>query len=344
MKKVKISNYLVGEGEPCFIIAEAGINHNGDFKIAKNLVDEAKNAGADAIKFQTFHTDKFLSKNIIVPKHIKADSIFDLLRSLELSESDYKKLAEHARKRGIIFMSTPLDYEAVDLLDGLKVPLFKVASCDLDALPLLKYIASKKKPIVLSTGMGTLNEVGEALEAIRSRGNNNIVLLHCVSVYPPKAEEVNLRAMETMRSAFQMPVGYSDHTMGINVALAAVALGANAIEKHFTLDRKMEGPDQALSADPGDLKNLVSGIREIEKSLGTGVKVPSKDEISMKRAFRRSIVAAIDIEKGQVITEGMIIMKRPGIGISPKHYDFVVGRIAKKNINEDSLLTFKDFY
>lgn len=343
MKKVKIANKQVGEEEPCFVIAEAGINHNGNLRIAKKLVDEAKDAGADAIKFQTYKTDKFLSKNIIVPKHVKADSVFDLLKSLELSENDYKKLADHSRKRGIIFMSTPLDFDSVNLLDSLRVPLFKVASCDLDALPLLKYIASKKKPIVLSTGMGTLTEVSEAIDAIKSKGNSNIVLLHCVSVYPPKVEEVNLRAMETMRNAFQLPVGYSDHTIGISVPLTAAALGANVIEKHFTLDKKMEGPDQALSADPDDLKNLVSGVREIEKSFGNGIKVPSKDEIQMKKAFRRSIVADVDIVEGETITKDKVIMKRPGTGISPKYMDLVVGRIAKRNIRADSLLSYRDF-
>ena len=343
MKKVKIANKLIGEGEPCFVIAEAGINHNGDFKIAKKLVDEAKNTGADAVKFQTFRTDKWLSKNIIAPKHVKADSIFELLKGLELSEGEYRKLAEHCRKRGIIFMSTPFDYGSVDLLYGLGVPLFKIASCDLDALPLVKYIANKKKPIILSTGMGTLSEVGEAVEAIKSQGNNNIVLLHCVSVYPPKLEEVNLRAMQIMKDAFQVPVGYSDHTIGINVSLAAVALGANVIEKHFTLDKKMEGPDQILSADPEDLNNLISGIRDIEKSLGVARKMPSKAEQETKRAFRRSLVADIDIKKGQVITKGMVVMKRPGTGISPKYFDFVVGRTAKRNISADSLLNFRDF-
>jgi len=341
MKRVKIVNKFIGEGEPCFIVAEAGINHNGDLKIAKKLVDAAKDAGADAIKFQTYTTENFLSKNVITPKHVK-ESIFDLLKRLELSVGEYKKLAEYSKRKGIIFMSTPLDYGSVDLLHGLCVPVFKVASCDLNNLPLIKYIAKKHKPMIVSTGLGNMGEIEEAVAAARAQGNNDIILLHCVSVYPPKPEEVNLKAIDTIHKAFQVPTGYSDHTLGIHISLAAVARGAKVIEKHFTLDRKMEGPDQELSADPAEFTRLVLGIREIEKSIGTGIKLPSKDETSMKPAFRRSIVANLDIPAGTIVRERMLAFKRPGTGLEPKYADFITGKKAVRDIKADDFLKFED--
>jgi len=344
MTKIKIANKLIGEGESCFVVAEAGINHNGDIKLAKRLVDVAVDARADAVKFQTFKTEKFISKNIVIPKHIKsAESFFETIRKLELSEKDHYELSGYCKQKGIIFMSTPLDNSCVDLLDTIGVPVFKIASCDLNNLPLVKYIAKKRKPIILSTGMGTMEEIKEAVEAIESNGNNNLILLHCVSAYPPKVEEINLKAMETLRNVFKLPVGYSDHTIGINISLAAVALGAKVIEKHFTLDKKMDGPDHAASANPKELKNLISGIREIEKSLGTGVKTPSESEIEMKKSFRRSIVADIDIKVGDLITPEMLSIKRPGTGLSPKYFNSIIGKKAKRNIDKDELIKIEDF-
>ena len=344
MEKIRIGDRLIGEEEPCFIIAEAGVNHNGSVELAKKLIDAAKTAGADAVKFQTFKTESLLSKNIVVPKHVESkESLFDTIRGLELSEEAHYMLSEYCKQKGIVFMSTPMDNNSVDLLEDIGVPVFKVASCDLDNLPLLKYISKTEKPIILSTGMGSISEVGEAIEVIKSNGNADIILLHCVSAYPPRVEDVNLRAMNTLRDAFKLPVGYSDHTIGINIPLAAVAMGAKVIEKHFTLDKTMEGPDHAVSADPVDLKNLVSGIRELEKSFGTGVKAPSKDEIVMKKAFRKSIVAGVNIKKGETITLEMLSIKRPGTGISPKYFDFIVGKKAKRDIKSDDLITMEDF-
>ena len=342
--KIEIGNKLIGEEEPCFIIAEAGVNHNGDTELAMQLIDAAKDAGADAVKFQTFKTENLLSKNIMVPKHVESkESLFDTIRGLELSEEAHCMLSEYCKQKGIVFMSTPMDNNSVDLLEDIGVPVFKVASCDLDNLPLLKYISKTEKPIILSTGMGSISEVGEAIEVIKSNGNSDIILLHCVSAYPPKVEDVNLRAMETLGNAFKLTVGYSDHTIGINIPLAAVALGAKVIEKHFTLDRNMEGPDHAVSADPDDLERLVSGVREIEESFGTGVKVPSKDEIEMRRSFRKSIVAITDIKKGATIMPEMLSVKRPGTGISPKYFDFIAGRKAKRDLSKDDLITMGDF-
>jgi len=342
--KIEIGNKLVGEEEPCFIIAEAGVNHNGDAELAMQLIDAAKDAGADAVKFQTFKTENLLSKNIVVPKHVESkESLFDTIRGLELSEEAHYTLSKYCKQKGIVFMSTPMDNNSVDLLEGIGVPVFKVASCDLDNLPLLKYISKTEKPIILSTGMGSISEVGEAVEVLKSNGNSDIILLHCVSAYPPKVEDVNLRAMETLRNAFKLTVGYSDHTIGINIPLAAVALGAKVIEKHFTLDKNMEGPDHAVSADSDDLERLVFGIREIEESFGTGVKVPSKDEIEMRRSFRKSIVAIANIKKGATITPEMLSVKRPGTGISPKYFDFIAGRKAERNLSKDDLITMDDF-
>ncbi|MFH1642151.1 MAG: N-acetylneuraminate synthase [Nanoarchaeota archaeon] len=339
-KTIKIANKLVGKDQPCFIIAEAGINHNGQVDLAKKLVDEAKKAGADAVKFQTFATDQFLSKNIAEPKNV--ESILKIAKGLELSKEDHYELSKYCKQKGIIFISTPLDNGSVDLLDKIGVPMFKVASCDLDNLPLLAYIAKKGKPMIVSTGMAKLSEVEEAIDVIRSCGNEDIILLHCVSKYPSNAEQTNLNAMKTLETAFKLPVGYSDHTMGINISLAAVSLGAKVIEKHFTLDKKMEGYDHAISADPKELVNMINGIREVEKSFGTGIKAPSKDEIEMKKPMRRSIIANADIKKGEVIKPEMIIAKRPGTGISPKFFDFIVGRKATRDINKDEFIYFKD--
>ena len=342
--KVRIGDRYIGEEEPCFIIAEAGVNHNGDVELAKRLIDIAKDAGADAVKFQTFKTERFLSRNIVVPKHVKSkDSLFETVRKLELSEEEHYELSEYCKQKGIIFMSTPMDNNSVDLLDDIGVPVFKVASCDLDNLPLLKYIAKKEKAVILSTGMGTISEVGEAVEVIKSNRNGDIILLHCVSTYPPRVDDVNLKAINTLRNAFKLPVGYSDHTIGVNIPLAAVALGAKVIEKHFTLDKKMGGPDHAVSADPDELKNLISGIREIKKSFGTSVKVPSKDEIEMKKSFRKSIVANTDIRKGETITPEMLSIKRPGTGLSPKYFDFIVGKKAKRDMKYDDLINMEAF-
>jgi N-acetylneuraminate synthase/N,N'-diacetyllegionaminate synthase len=344
MDGMVIGNRKIGGNEPAFFIAEAGINHNGSVEVAKKLIDAAKDAGADAVKFQTYTAESLMSKNTVVPKHVKLkEPLMDMLKKLELNEEEHREIAEYCSQKGIAFLSTPLYNEAVDLLDGLGVDSFKVASCDLDNLPLLKLIAEKGKPIILSTGMGTLGEVGEAVDTIHSTGNKNIVLLHCVANYPPKSEDVNLRAMETLRNAFKVPVGYSDHTVGINIPLAAVALGAAVIEKHFTLDKGMEGPDHAVSADPSDLKNMISGAREIEKGLGTGIKIPADAEIEMKKSFRRSVVVNTAVKEGEVLTAEKLSLKRPGTGIPPKYLNLIVGKKAKRNLEHDELITREDF-
>lgn len=342
--EVRIADHLVGEGRPCFIIAEAGVNHNGDMGLAKKLIDAAKEAAVDAVKFQTFRAEDVASRQAEKAPYQKettgsGESQFEMIRKLELSESDFEELSDYARGRGIVFLSSPFDRRSVDLLDRLGVPAFKIASGEITNTPLLRHVARKGKPVILSTGMSTLAEIDEALQVIGREGAKDIVLLHCVSSYPAKAEEANLRAMETLRSAFGLPVGFSDHTLGSTVAIAAVALGAVMLEKHFTLDRGLPGPDHRASLEPKELKLLVKAIREVERAMGDGVKRPTQEEERVKRVARRSIVARCDIPRGTTITEEMLEVKRPGTGIEPRYMDRVVGCIASSLIRRDEILT-----
>ena len=342
--KVEIGNKLIGEEAPCFIIAEAGVNHNGSVELAKELIDAAKDAGADAVKFQTFKAEKVVTQKAEkaeYQKTAKEESQYDMIKKLELSEYDFMELADYAKKKGIIFLSSPFDKESADLLDEMNVPAYKIASGEITNFPLLKHIAKKKKPIILSTGMATLGEVEEALNVIRSEGVADVMLLHCVSNYPAKMEDVNLRIMGTLKQAFKIPVGFSDHTLGITVPIAAVALGACVIEKHFTLDRNLPGPDHKASLESDDLKEMVKAIRDLERALGDGVKKPTKDEEEIKKVARRSIVAKVDIPEGTFITENMLDIKRPGIGIEPKYFDPVIGMRAKKDIKKSDIVTWK---
>jgi N-acetylneuraminate synthase/N,N'-diacetyllegionaminate synthase len=344
MITIKIGNRLIGDGRTCFIIAEAGVNHNGDIKLAKKLIDIARDAGADAVKFQSFKAENVVTQKAQKAKYQKqttgsSESQYEMIKKLELSGADFKKLALYARKRDIMFLSTPFDKESVDLLDKLGVPAFKVASGEITNFPLLRYIAKKGKPVILSTGMSTLEEIDEALQVIRSEGVKDIILLHCVTAYPAKVEDMNLRAMETLKSTFKLPVGLSDHTIGITVPIAAVALGAAVIEKHFTLDKNLPGPDHRASLEPEELKGMIKAVRETEKALGNGKKKPTVEEEEIKKVVRRSIVARVDIPKGTVVTEEMLAIKRAGTGIEPKYLDKVVGKVAKTMIRDDEILT-----
>ncbi len=346
MINVRIADKIIGEGEPCFIIAEAGVNHNGDIELAKELIDAARNAGADAVKFQTFKAGKVVTQNAEKAEYQKETtekgSQYEMIKKLELTEEDFNDLADYAKKKNIVFLSSPFDKESVDLLDEIDVPVFKVASGEITNFPLLTHIAKKEKPIILSTGMTTLGEVEEALNVIRSEGVKDIILLHCVSDYPAKMKDVNLRAMETLKRAFKLPVGFSDHTLGITVPIAAVALGACVMEKHFTLDKNLPGPDHKASLEPNELKEMVKAIRDVEKALGDGIKRPTKNEGEVKRVVRRSIVARVDIPDGTIITGDMIDVKRPGTGIEPKYMKMVVGKRAKINIKKDDLITWNE--
>ena len=344
MKTVNIAGRLVGEDEPCFIIAEAGVNHNGDVNLARKLIEVAKDAGADAVKFQTFKAEDVVTKSAEKAPYQKestgaGESQFEMIKKLELKTKDFEELSNYAQKRGMVFLSSPFDKGSVDLLDGMGVPAFKIGSGEITNFPLLKHIARKKKPVILSTGMAVLGEIEEALTAIRQEGLDAIILLHCVSCYPTKIEDVNLKVLETLRQAFRLPVGLSDHTLGNITPIAAVALGACAIEKHITLDKKLPGPDHSASLEPGELKEMVKAIRDVEKALGDGIKRLTVEEEENKKEARRSIVARVDIPTGAVITEEMLDVKRPGHGLEPKFIDLLIRKKANENIMSGEVIT-----
>jgi len=333
-------------GNATFIIAEAGVNHNGDINLAKKLIDVAKDAGADAVKFQTFKAENVVTTNAEKAEYQKEttgvkESQYEMIKKLELTEYDFKELADYAKEKDILFLSSPFDKESVDLLDEINVPVFKVASGEITNFPLLKHIAEKGKPIILSTGMATLGEIEDTLRVIRGAGVDDVVLLHCVTSYPAKMEDVNLRVIETLKHAFKLPVGFSDHTLGITVPIAAVSRGAVVIEKHFTLDKNLPGPDHKASLEPDELKEMVVAIRDVEKALGDGIKLPTKEEEEIKKVARRSVVAKVDVPEGTTITADMLDVKRPGIGIEPVYFDFVVGRKAKENIKKDEIMMWR---
>lgn len=343
---VGIAGRTVGPGHPCFIIAEAGVNHNGSVELAKRLIEAAAGAGADAVKFQTFRAERLASA--AAPKAAyqarattASESQLEMLRRLELPPEAFRELRDDCQRRGILFMSTPFDEESADLLDELGMAVFKIPSGELTNGSFLAYVAAKGKPMIVSTGMSSLEEVGSAVRAIEGAGNRHLILLHCVSDYPAHPAEVNLRAMRTMAEAYRVPVGYSDHTRGIEVALAAVALGACIVEKHLTLDRSLPGPDHRASLEPGELEALVRGIRVVEQALGDGRKMPAPSEAEAAAAARRSLIAACDIRSGTMLTPQMITIKRPGTGLPPAMRETLVGRIAKRDIPEGALLTLE---
>lgn len=341
---VNIDGKIIGKGHPAYIVAELGVNHNGNMALVKELIDKASEAGVDAIKFQKFKTEALVTKNAPKARYQEVttdaeESQFDMLKRLELSENSLQELYNYAKFKGIEAFATPFDDESVDFLYDLGIKAYKVGSGDITNVPMLKKIAKKGLPVILSAGMSTLGEIEDALDAIRSEGNEQIVLMHCTSNYPTNEEDVNLRAMNTMMTAFQLPTGYSDHTMGTAVSIAAVARGAVIIEKHFTLDRSLPGPDHSASLEPKELKELVDGIRAVERALGSPIKRPNPSELEVKHVAQKSVVAAKEIKKGTIITEDMLTVKRPGGGIKPKHLELVVGREAKVDINEDSIIS-----
>lgn len=329
-----------------FIIAEAGVNHNGDLELAKKLVDAAVEAGADAVKFQTFKAEEVVTPGAERAQYQKDnmpgkdESQLEMIKRLELSYAQFRELYAYCRQKGIIFLSSPFDPESIDFLAELGVPYFKIPSGEITNYPFLRRIAGKKRPVILSTGMATLGEVEGALQVLREAGAKDITLLHCTTNYPALLEEVNLRAMLTMKQAFALPVGYSDHTMGIAVPIAAAALGAEVIEKHLTLDRNLPGPDHSASLEPGEFKEMVVAIRQVEKSLGDGIKRPAPGELAVMPAARRSLVAARDIAAGEMITESCLTARRPGTGIPPNFWDVVVGRQARRDIAAGSILSW----
>jgi N-acetylneuraminate synthase len=331
------------------IIAEAGVNHNGSLEIAKKLIDVAADAGVDYVKFQTFKAEKLVSKAAKKAAYQIENtgddgSQFAMIKKLELDEEKHHILIDYCNQKGIKFLSTAFDNDSVDLLESLGIDLFKIPSGEITNLPFLKKIASKGKPIILSTGMSNLGEIEATLDVLTGEGvdRNNITILHCNTEYPTPMNDVNLSAMNTIADAFKLPVGYSDHTLGIEIPIAAVARGAVCIEKHFTLDRNMEGPDHRASLEPDELKEMVRCIRNIELALGNGIKKPSKSEEKNIVIARKSVHTAIKLEKGHIVTEDDLQMKRPGNGISPMDINLVVGRTLVNDLQEDILITFQD--
>lgn len=325
------------------IIAEAGVNHNGNIDLAIELIDKAKECGADIVKFQTAKLDSLVSKNATMAEYQKNNigketSQKEMLEKLLLSYEDFKRLAKYCKEIGIKFLSTPFDIESVDFLDEIGCDIWKIPSGEITNYPYLVKIASTRKPIILSTGMSDIVEVRECVELLKKNGAGDITLLHCTTQYPTLYTDVNLKAMITLKNEFGLNVGYSDHTMGIEVPIAAVAMGALVIEKHFTLDKTMEGPDHKASLEPKELKEMVLAIRNIEEALGDGVKKPVVAEIANKIVARKSIIASRDIEIGEVLSEENITTKRPGNGINPMRWNEVVGTKAIRAFKEDELI------
>ncbi|WP_310441010.1 N-acetylneuraminate synthase [Sulfurimonas sp.] len=328
-----------------FIIAEAGVNHNGSVELAKKLIDAASVAGADAVKFQTFKAEKLVSKNAGKAEYQKqttdkAESQFDMIKKLELDEATHHELMAYCKTKNIIFLSTPFDHDSIELLDTLGLEIFKIPSGEITNLPYLRHIGKLNKKVILSTGMTDIGEIEDALDILIDAGTKkeNITVLHANTMYPTPMEDVNLKAMVTIGKTFDIAYGYSDHTLGIEVDIAAVAMGASCIEKHFTLDCTMEGPDHKASLEPDELKAMVQAIRNIEIALGSSVKKPSKSEMPNMQIARKSIVADKAIKKGELFTQDNLAVKRPGNGISPMRWDEVIGTFATKDYQEDEMI------
>jgi N-acetylneuraminate synthase len=336
----QVAGRTIGDGR-CFIIAEAGVNHDGDADRALALVDAAADAGADAVKFQTFSADRIVTADAPKARYQARDAAAtqrDMLRRLELDEAAHRRLAAHAAERGLVFLSSPFDEESADLLDKLGVAAFKIPSGELINSPLLRHIAAKRRPMIVSTGMATLDEVRVAVDVIGAAGGAALALLHCVSAYPAEPQDANLRAMATLRQAFAVPVGWSDHILGSEAALAAAALGAAVLEKHLTLDRTLPGPDHAASFEPDEFAALVRGVRIIEAALGSGEKRPTEAELEIAAVARKSIVAARWLAAGHVLSPSDVVLRRPGTGLPPAMLERILGRRTTRPIEQGALL------
>lgn len=344
---ISIGNRPIGENHPVFIIAEAGVNHNGDLQLAKKLVEVAAEAGADAVKFQTFKTE-----NIILPQapkstyHVETtgneQSWFDLLKSQELTREMHVALIEHCKKVGIMFLSTPYDEESADLLDELDVPGYKIASTDANNVPFLKYIARKKRPMILSTAMCSFDEVRESVEAIRAEGLKDLIVLHCTGNYPAKLQDSNLRAMLTLKKQLNVPVGYSDHVLDPLNCIAAIAMGAVVYEKHFTMDKNLPGPDHRASLNPAELTEMVQMIRKTEQAMGSAEKRVLPSEAENRQKLRKSVVTRVSVRQGERLTAEMLAIKRPGTGFRPADYDKLIGQVVTHDLPMNHVLNSND--
>ncbi len=339
MIEIKIADKRIGMKHSCFIIAEAGVNHNGKIDLAKKLVDAAVKAGADAVKFQTFKAEGIVTKNVDIAPYAKKNlgknlKQYDMIKKLELTYDEFKKLKKYCDKKNIIFLSTPHSLDAIDFLEDL-ISAYKFGSGDLTNIPALEYAARKNKPMILGTGMATLAEIRTSVHAIRKTGNKKIILLHCTTNYPCPLEEVNLRAMLTMQNTLNCLVGYSDHTLGINVPIMASTLGAVVIEKHLTLNKNLSGPDHKASLEPDEFKTMVTAIHNVETILGSYAKKPTVSEKNIMELVRKSIVAKKDIKKGVIVHGDLIDFKRPGNGLSPSCVKHIIGKKTKQSIKKD---------
>ena len=341
MEKLNIDGRLVGPGEPPYFIAEIGANHNGDMHLCRELIDAAKRSGADAVKFQSWSKESLISRaeyarnTAYADKHKHFGSLEAMVEEYQLTREQHYEVAEYCKRAQITFLSSSFSPREVDLLVECGVPCFKIASMDINHIPLLSYTASKGKPVILSTGMADLGEIEQAIRVLKENGSGPIALLHCVSIYPPRYENINLRNIETLRTAFDLPVGFSDHTLGTAVPLAAIALGSCIVEKHFTLDRTLPGWDHSVSADPNDLDYLCSEGRNIFASLGSWKRAVGHDELRKRLSFRRRIVTSNAKKKGDTLCAEDLAFKRPGNGIHPNEVKYVLGRTLTEDIGED---------
>lgn len=348
MKTVNLGKGVVGPGNPPYIIAEIGSNHNGDMDLCRRLIDSAADAGAHAVKFQSWTETSLIAKEEYDRNAEYSDkkkhfgSLRDMVKTYQFTTDQHFEAHSYCQKRGIAFCSTPFSKEEADLLEKLDVPFFKIASMDIVHLPFLKYVARKQRPMVISTGMATLAEIEQAVDAVWGEGNEQVVLLHCISIYPPDYDMIHLRNIAALQQAFEVPVGFSDHSLGTAIPLAAVALGACVIEKHFTLDKDMPGWDHAISADPAELRTIVVEGKNIFTALGSTRRTVTEAEHEKRKKFRRSLVARRALERGHVVTEDDLDAKRPGTGISPSEISYALGRKLARDIQEDQLIGWSD--
>lgn len=348
MRTVNLGSSIVGEGLPPYIIAEVGSNHNGDMDLCRRLIDAAVDAGAHAVKFQSWTESSLIAREEYDRNPEYSDkkkhfgSLREMMRAYQFSPEQHREAHSYCLARGIAFCSSAFSEQEVDLLDGLDVPFIKIASMDVVNLPLLTYTARTQRPLVISTGMATLGEVERAVETVRHEGNEDVVLLHCVSIYPPAYDTIHLRNMEMLAQALDVPVGFSDHTLGTSIPLAAIALGACVIEKHFTLDKNMPGWDHAISADPAELRTIVAEGRNVFEALGSHRRTVTEAEMEKRLQFRRSLVARRALGQGHVLAEGDLDAKRPGSGISPDELRYIVGRKLADDMEEDQVIHWED--
>ena len=348
MNSINLGGVEVGLGRPPYFVAEIGSNHNGDMDLCRRLIDAAADAGAHAVKFQSWTETSLISKEEYdrntryTDKKRHFGSLRDMVRAYQFTAEQHREAHGYCRTRGVTFCSSAFSREEVDLLETLDVPFFKIASMDIVYLQFLRYVARKQRPILISTGMATLAEIEAAVDTVRREGNEQIVLLHCVSIYPPEYSTIHLRNIVSLQQAFDVPVGFSDHTLGAAIPLAAIALGACLIEKHFTLDKELPGWDHAISADPSALHMIVEQGKNIFTALGTSRRIVAEAELEKRKTFRRSLVSRMALRRGHVIVEGDLEAKRPGTGISPHEIAYVLGRTLSRNVQQDQVITWED--